>query len=233
MTIAEYPLQEESGLNAGDPRDDDLRRQFALEIDRAALANSIDMLSLGIFLVDAAGRIIHANVSGRIMLSEATVMHGLGGNLGATDPQANRALLDALATTGGGDQALGRKGIAVPLNARDGGRYVANVLPLTAGSRRAAGTSYSAVASVFVHKATLDLPSPLEAIKSEFRLTPAELRVLFAIVEVGGVPDVAAMLGLSQQTVKTHLQRLFAKTGAARQAELVKLVAGYSSAIMR
>jgi len=47
-----------------------------------------------------------------------------------------------------------------------------------------------------------------------------------------GVPEVAAILGLGQQTVKTHLKRLFAKTGTARQAELVKLVAGYSNALL-
>jgi DNA-binding CsgD family transcriptional regulator len=109
---------------------------------------------------------------------------------------------------------------------------IANVLPLTSGARRRAGACYAAAATVFLSKATLDLPSPPEAIATEFGLTPAELRVLFAIVEVGGVPDVAAMLGLSQQTVKTHLQRLFAKTGSARQAELVKLVAGYSNALL-
>ena len=37
------------------------------------------------------------------------------------------------------------------------------------------------------------------------------------------------MLGVSQATVKTHLQRVFGKTGAARQSELVKLIAGYMS----
>ncbi|HKA73591.1 MAG TPA: LuxR family transcriptional regulator [Xanthobacteraceae bacterium] len=227
MTIAEYPLEEENGLNAGDPRDDDIRRQFALEIDRAALANSLDMLSLGIFLVDATGRIIHANVSGRIMLSEATVMRGLGGNLGTIDPQANQALLEAFAAAGGGDPALGRKGIAVALKARGNARYVANVLPLELGAQGDAGVSGAAVAAVFVHKAVLDLTSLPEVIAKEYGLTPAELRVLFAIIEVGGVGKVAKVLGSSQATVKTHLRHLFKKTGTSRQAELVKLMTTY------
>ena len=46
-----------------------------------------------------------------------------------------------------------------------------------------------------------------------------------AIVEIGGVPDVANMLGISQATVKTHLQHVFGKTSTTRQAELVKLIA--------
>lgn len=49
---------------------------------------------------------------------------------------------------------------------------------------------------------------------------------MFAIVEIGGVPEVAHMLGISQATVKTYLQRVFGKTNTARQADLVELVAG-------
>jgi DNA-binding CsgD family transcriptional regulator len=58
------------------------------------------------------------------------------------------------------------------------------------------------------------------------------LRVLLAIVDVGGVPEVAEALGLSEATVKTHLHRLFAKTETRRQAELVKLVAGFSNPLL-
>jgi DNA-binding CsgD family transcriptional regulator len=53
--------------------------------------------------------------------------------------------------------------------------------------------------------------------------------VLLAIVEVGGAPKVADALGVAESTVKTHLGRLFEKTGAGRQADLVRLVAGFVS----
>ena len=52
---------------------------------------------------------------------------------------------------------------------------------------------------------------------------------MLAIVEVGGVPETAAALGVAETTVKTHLHRVFSKTGASRQADLVKLAAGFSS----
>jgi DNA-binding CsgD family transcriptional regulator len=63
-------------------------------------------------------------------------------------------------------------------------------------------------------------------------LTPTELRVLLAIVEVGGVPEVAVALGLAETTVKTHLGRVFVKTGAGRQADLVKIVAGFATPLI-
>jgi DNA-binding CsgD family transcriptional regulator len=130
------------------------------------------------------------------------------------------------------DAAVGVKGIAVPLMALDGERHVAHVLPLTSGARRRAATSYAAAAAVFVQKATLDTPSPQELIVKLYKLTPAELRVLLAIVQVGGVPETAETLGVAESTVKTHLHRVFEKTGAKRQADLVKLMAGYASPLV-
>ena len=56
--------------------------------------------------------------------------------------------------------------------------------------------------------------------------------MLLAIVEVGGVPEVAEALGIAEATVKTHLHRLFAKTGTRRQADLVKLVAGFANPLV-
>jgi len=81
---------------------------------------------------------------------------------------------------------------------------------------------------VFVRKAALDGPPSSEVIGRTYGLTPAELRVLSGIVEIGGVPEVAAAFGIADTTVKTHLGRLYAKTGTARQADLVKLVAGFA-----
>ena len=231
--------------------DDEMRRRFALvvphvrravligkvidlkTVEAAALADSLDTLTAGMFLVDATGRIIHANASGHSMVTDAKALRAPSGRLGAIDASADQALLDSFVAASRGDAALGRKGIAVPLKAHNEERYVAHVLPLTSGSRRKAGVSYAAAATVFVQKAALDLPSPPEAVGKEFQLTPAELRVLFAIVEVGGAPEVAKVLGLSEPTVKTHLRHLFEKTGTRRQAELVKLVAGYSNALIR
>jgi DNA-binding CsgD family transcriptional regulator len=69
----------------------------------------------------------------------------------------------------------------------------------------------------------------MEAIAELYKLTPSELRVLLAAVEIGGVAAIADALGVSQATVKTHLHHLFQKTGTRRQMDLVKLVASHTS----
>ena len=203
------------------------------KVEATALADTLDGIAAAMILVDAGGRVVHANACGLAMLDQGSVLHAPGGKLAAINPRTDHALQDIFANASAGDAAIGVKGIAVPLVARDGERYVAHVLPLTSGARKQAGVAYSAVATVFVRKAALDLPHPIETIASAFRLTPAEMQVLMMIVEVGGVPEVAPVLGVSETTVKTHLQHIFAKTGATRQADLVKLVAGYMSPLSK
>jgi DNA-binding CsgD family transcriptional regulator len=61
-----------------------------------------------------------------------------------------------------------------------------------------------------------------------FGLTLSELRVLLTITQVGGVGETADALGVAEATVKTHLHRVFSKTGTSRQADLVKLIAGFA-----
>jgi DNA-binding CsgD family transcriptional regulator len=138
-------------------------------------------------------------------------------------------LRDSFTAAEGGGAALDIGGIALPMTARDGENYVAHVLPLRSGARRRAGVAYATAAAVFVCKATIENLSPPEIISKLYKLTPTELRVLLAIVDIGGVPEVAASLGVAVTTIKTHLGRLFEKTGVGRQADFVKLVAGFST----
>jgi len=200
--------------------------------EAANLADTLDGIAAGMFLVDSRGQIVHANAAGHAILAHGDMLRVTGGKLAAGDPRTNEALGDIFALAGSGDAAIGIKGIALPLTAPDGDRYVAHVLPLTSGGRRRAAASFAAVAAVFVRKAALEIQSPPEVIGKAYRLTPSELRVLLAIVEIGGVPEVSDALGVAETTVKTHLSRLYKKTGTNRQAELVKLVASYMNPLV-
>lgn len=194
----------------------------------ATFADTLDGITAAMFLVDAKGRVVHANAAGHAFIADGDVLKMSGSRLVASDAQGDQALAEIFAAAGTSDDAVGIKGIALPLMAKSGDRYVAHVLPLTSGARRQAGASFAAVAAVFVRKAALGTPGPLEVIAKTYKLTPTELRVLLAIVEVGGAPEVAEALGVAETTVKFHLRRLFEKTGTRRQADLVKIVAGYS-----
>ena len=195
----------------------------------AGMAETFDALRAAVFLVKPQGYILHANMAGHVMLTAGDVLFSAAGRLAAREAEVDQWLRDMLAASGG---AASVQGVAMPLTARDGTRHVVNVLPLASGARRRAGATYAA-AAVIVNGAALGAPSLPQIIAKVFKLTPTELRVLLAIVEVGPIPEVAVALGIAESTVKTHLRRLFEKTGASRQVDLVKLVAGFCNPLLR
>jgi len=197
--------------------------------EAATFADGLDGLGTAMFFVDAIGRLVHANAAGRLMLGSNDVLRAGSGRLVAADPLINQMLHDIFIAASRGDAALGVKGIAIALNSSEVEQHIVHVLSLTSGARRRAGATCGAVALLCVQKAAGQLISAPEAIAKAYGLTPAELRVLLALAEVGGAPAVAKMLGIAAATVKTHLKRLFHKTGAGRQADLIKLVTEFSN----
>jgi len=190
----------------------------------AALADTLDALAAGVLLVDETAGILHANAAGQAMLSDGDLLQATAhGKLSCG--ALTQALHDVLTAAKGGTVLLASRGVAIALLASDGQRFVATVIPLSRNGRRS--PFHSAVAAVFVRKAEIDLPMPLEAVANLYKLTPAETRVLSAIVKRGGVPEVTCLLGISETTVKTHLRHLFEKTGTCRQSDLIKLVASF------
>jgi len=123
-------------------------------------------------------------------------------------------LHDAFKAAEHGDAAIGVRGIAVPLISRNGERHVAHLLPLASGKRHRTGIAITATAALFVHKAALETPSRPEAIAKAYKLTPTELRILLALVEVGGGPEIAEALGIADGTVKRPISGISFKKPA-------------------
>ena len=48
--------------------------------------------------------------------------------------------------------------------------------------------------------------------------------MLLALAQGLGAKEAADMLGISEPTVRTHLQKMFSKTGTPRQADLLRLL---------
>lgn len=197
-----------------------------------ALADVVDRLNAGVLLLDTACNIVHSNPAAEALLAADDFLRSVAGRLVARSSAANAALRDIFRDAG--EVALaaddGRK---ISLMSHDGSYYVAHVIALPSLLREGAAERNSAVGALFVWKTELDVRSCAGVIDRTFELTPAELRVLQSIVEVGGVPETAVALGIAETTVKTHLHRVFAKTGVSRQADLVKLAAGFSNPLMQ
>lgn len=195
------------------------------------IEHTLDELKAALFLLDANGNITHTNQSGHDMLDGKDFLRVEQGRLVATDPLLNRILREAVLASILGDGATRSESIALPFVAHDGGRFVGHLLPLTAGRRCKTGAAYDATAVLFVSNASLDSTAASDIIKKIFKLTPAEARVLLAVVELGSVSETSRNLDIAESTVKTHLGRIFTKTDTKRQADLVKLIAAFSSPV--
>ena len=194
---------------------------------KRALADTVDLIAAGVFLLDRVGRVVHVNVAGRALLAAKDPVASVGGRLVASDPEAASLLSAATASLADGAAALGSKGIAVPIKGRDGELYVAHLLPLSSPAHEA-GVPSSAVATLFVRPAARAGVAAPEALAKAYKLTPTELRVLLTLVEVGGGTEVADALGIASSTVRFHLKAVFEKTGVHRQTDLLRLVASFS-----
>jgi DNA-binding CsgD family transcriptional regulator len=200
--------------------------------EAAILADMIDALASAVYFVDAGAHIVYSNAPAQRLLADGKIVRSADGTLGVVERQADVALRKVFSATANGDAAVGTGGIAILLS--DGAeRWLAHVLPLTSGVRRRASRVDSATAVVFVRRAAPETVSSMETIARLHRLTASELRVLQSLVEGGSVRKIAQSLGISDATVKTHLQNLFKKTGMRRQIDLVKLVAGSASPFRR
>jgi DNA-binding CsgD family transcriptional regulator len=191
----------------------------------ADLAQVLDRLSTAICLFDAEGRVVHANAACRQMLADGNLLVIVGDRIVVRNTQGDRifrSFFDVAADDGTG--SADRRRIELMTSA-DGQHYLAHAFSLT---RQCSLQRDAAATVLFLQKASMVPQLAADAIAAAFRLTPSEMRVLTAIVEFGGVPDIAAKLGIAETTVKTHLGRLFEKTGAGRQADLVKIAAGFA-----
>ena len=65
---------------------------------------------------------------------------------------------------------------------------------------------------------------PADVLRQLYHLTPAEAALGALFVGGKDLKGTAEALGVRMSTAKTHLQKIFDKTGTSRQAELVQIL---------
>jgi DNA-binding CsgD family transcriptional regulator len=196
-------------------------------MEALTFASALEMLTAGIVLVDEHLGIVHANAAAGAMLRAGEPIRSLHGRLMLAYAAASKALQTAVGIAARNEMDLGRRGIGIPMRRADGTPCVAHVMPLRAGQIRP-GLAQSATAAVFVAPAASPPRMPADGLALLYDLTPAESRIFELIADGQAPSDIAVLLGIAPSTVKTHLLRVFDKTGCSRQAELVKLAASMS-----
>ncbi|MCA0422114.1 MAG: helix-turn-helix transcriptional regulator [Proteobacteria bacterium] len=188
------------------------------------LEATMNALAAGIFLVGHDGHVHFSNRIADSFAKAGDALRVVNGRLVPADRNAAAAfqrLIDqpSASTTGRSDV---HETIAFPR--AGGGGLVATITAVSVPHQPCAAHPLEAAFSVIVQDPALSLRMPGEAFARLYCLTAAELRVALAMVP-GARPQTAAeALGISSNTVKTHLQRIFEKTETSRQADLIALM---------
>jgi DNA-binding CsgD family transcriptional regulator len=191
------------------------QRLAAAELGRTAATAALERLDCALLLVDHRG-VSAANPAAERILERGDGLRLRKGALACDDHRDSVALEDALRRAAEGEGS----GMVLTISRRSGLRpFSVVVTPLLA-----APWWSGPAAMVLVTDPEKAGPAPVEVLQRIYGLTRAEARTAVALVGADGAKDVAQRLGTSPTTVRTHLQRVFDKTGTHRQSELVRLV---------
>jgi DNA-binding CsgD family transcriptional regulator len=143
--------------------------------------------------------------------------------LSPTNPAVREALAKAVEQAARDETDAGAGGYSLAIPDAGGAGYIATLLPLERG-RQSIMAPFAASVAVFVQEPAQVPLMPGEAFARLYKLTGGELRVLLALAQGLGAKEAADMLGVGEPTVRTHLQRIFSKTGTSRQVGLLRLL---------
>jgi DNA-binding CsgD family transcriptional regulator/PAS domain-containing protein len=204
-------------------------RIAGLESGLNVATETLDRFPTGIVAVDSDAKIIFTNRAAAAILQRGDGLISRDG-LRAASREDTAELRNAIASA----STLREFGILKPETVvrvyRTSGLRPFEVLvcPLPSHSSLRKG---SAAAALFItdpeEGATLDG----RVLHQLFGLTPAEIRLCIALVKGKSVEEYADAAAISSNTARTHVKRIYSKTGVRRQSELVRLLLKSSAGI--
>ena len=213
------PLEKDAVARLNDLRPHLARSAFIsarLGLQRAAGANeTLTALGLPTALLDSAGLVVSANA--QMDGLKTHLIWRAGDRIALSDPQAQDHLNAAL--NGGTASAI----LSFPV--RDAGGQavlVAHIVPVSRTAHDLFSRSYVLLTLTPVRS---ENAPAADLIRALFDLTASETRVARALATGQSLEDIARDGGVALTTVRTQLRQVMEKTGCARQAEVVALLA--------
>ncbi|HUR32507.1 MAG TPA: helix-turn-helix transcriptional regulator [Vicinamibacterales bacterium] len=198
----------------------------------AASLGALDTLDVGIVLVRAPADIVYANRHAEAIATRADGVSLASRTLQITDAAADARLrLSILAATA--TAATADHGAPITAPRRSLARpYQLMVSPLRHGARTMAGLPVPHAMIVIIDPEHQRPISP-RVFESLYGLTRREAALAEVLSRGESLQTAAAKLGMRYETARSHLRRVFDKTGTSRQSELVVLLTQLSSVASR
>lgn len=198
-------------------------RLSAIDVRAGSVFQALDQLPHGVVILDGDGRILHKNRASAGILDQRDGLRLCAGGFECISPretvELSRIIHEAMQTACGAGAGSGG---AMAVSRLSGKRpYGVLVIPLKGET---AFLPESAGVAIFLSDPEARLETPEQWFQRLYRLTKAEARLVNLLLEGKGPQDATELFGVSRNTVHAQLQSIYAKTGARRQSELVRLL---------
>ena len=188
-----------------------------------ALEATLDTLASGVYLTDRHGRVVFMNRAAERQVKTRNALRIENNRLTPIDRRARAALATGIDQAIADEAEMPESGFTLALPEGERAGLVATILPLARGERQNLCGAFAATVAIFVQDPIVVSPFPGEAFAKLYGLTGSELRVLLAMAPGLRLKEAAEMLGISETTARTHLQRIHEKTGTSKQTALLHL----------
>ena len=196
----------------------------SIQAGRHAASGILERLPLAVFFLDRKCRVVEMNSSARKIVEAGDGLRLERGVLVALDTRAEvqlQQMIFGAAAVDSGRFLPHGGALSLP---RPQGRHALSAMVAPTGVTGFFPASRSARVVVLVEEPDRKSNSPVAAFILDHKLSRAEAALTERLVAGMSLRQAAKTLGVSDSTARTHLKHVFAKTGAHRQAELVRLV---------
>ncbi len=183
----------------------------------------LDQLNAGVVVTYTNGKVLHANRAANNMFAKGWPIRIANGFIQTEDRKTTTILLKALQYVTEEVRILPPERVSLDISlsssSSPNGAAVGSLKPISVED----GGLHTVIA-LFIKQRSEPAQTDLSGIAECFDLTPAETRTLEQLLHGCNVAEVATALRISENTVKSHLQNIFTKTGTSRQVHLLRVV---------
>ena len=207
----------------------DLTRSMRREQD--VFREVIDRLPTGVMLLDDSGRVVAMNEAARVLVESGEGVRIEEGRPVVDDPDANRWLQAAIekASDARTRDALDPDRIFEARRGGSSGQIPMLVMPLLAPASDS--TLPDTAAMIFLGCPKLAYLTSTRLLRNLYELTRAEADLTWLLADGLSLEEAAERRGVTLNTARSQLKRVFTKTGVRRQSDLVRIVLGGVGAI--
>jgi DNA-binding CsgD family transcriptional regulator len=194
----------------------------ALKSRNKSLQTALDMIPTAMVLLDSKGAIVAMNqAASRLAIVNDGLLatrNGLRAERSGESAQLEKLIAEAIATSTG--EGLSPAG-AVLISRKKGVSLQVLVTPVR---NVLFDTIRSVCAIAFINDPAQRIRPAQDVLKMLFGLTPAECRVSLLLADGRAPGEIADILDVTANTLKSHLSSVYSKTDTSRQSQLVRLL---------